>query len=938
MLRATSASSAREVSAASSTSSTTNHVNKKSKSSSGKAVAATPNGSSSNSQQIRSTEISLLDIISESLKACALSSWPIVAQDKSRTFESWMDFVFAPRISITCERVKMIELLAAPLLIQHEETQFYELAAYYWSYFQSKEEGGCCIQLGQQRCFWPWQRKLLFIVFCLFSTKRITKLLASTSNDIATMNPRLSGSVFSIIANLRVDGTRTALFYPSPSNTSRYRQKLFGNIMNWWDFEYRAKCGQPQPKAVVLSRYKQQEKFYFLLLAHHAISHHKPQNQCLPLTHSSYLGVLRMMFAVQDTGTREEESSELTGWRKCSAVKRLMELVPALDADLEAIYIQAKIINRLIEKADTTISWMHEQGKHKELMDQVNTVISLVPLHSGYIHNISEAFTLPSKKLPVMTPCATRYLNPQELRDKLVAAWEFQLLCEIEDVKDCCACIVEDQLAVQVHQYYQYMIASVLQQQPPTSFLVRDIFDPETQRPAVLVMLPNTLLYLVQCFSWASHVSRTSTSFDASGLNLMLFTMRGAGHPLELMIMMLRVLLLGQPVERCRDDMVKIHAQRVELILQKYLYKPPMQEAQESRLHAKFTGLAADATVMDYLKRIPGFEVSALFISLLLLPFLSDAKIEKRNAAFFKDTMSYSLKNVVEDEKMRARNRCKERIEKLDIAFPTLILSSDEKAKLDVNYQTLDMKSPASTVLPSGNYADALVMIKRLANTGPASVGTATLLAVLSCVTPVLQVTPEYLASLFPDLQSDTANGRFYQFSAPVAGGVFMPKPGHSDLSNARNDFPVFNCVIRDFFHLRGEMTLSWLGGVYTEQMFRVPITHVEGSSFQQLCFPQFRHSGEVVNPLYSSFLHSMPERSHKQQQQTWLFNWLDEKKEQPSLKRARSSSPPPFNLASPEPDSDEPATPVHVRTSTSHLMDERLNKTFQDFSDEFDL
>lgn len=948
------------------------------------AAAVTANNNNNTTKELLPQKqfFTLWDIVNESPKACELVKWPIQTKDGQRVFESWLDFVFNPRISITCDRVRLIELLKQPLIIRPEELYFHQLAEYYWKLFVSDVEGPCEIVLKQgsvevpgertgalgpkdQLVRWPWQRKLMFIAVCIYSTDLIQNMLPSKSTDIKQMQPRLSGLLFSILYNFRVDQGKCVSFYPNPTNPSKFRQKLLANIMNYWDYEYRMKSGMVVSKPNVLDRYKKQEKLFFLILAYHASTHYQKINPFLAFNTSVvYLGVLRMMFAIQQCGQGNENLATV-GWTQGSVYKKMAALVPNFQhQDVAYVYRCARIINRIIKTDDTTLQWVPETSKQEQVLGHALHILKEIPLNTEYVNNIKNIFSVTDRQLPMIKPHVTRYLSMQALQSKLVLTWEFELLHRIEQLqqkrsseKHWIYCIIEDQIAQPVKEYYEETVLKLLGVLNVTDWiLVADIFDPEIQNTAVLVMIPNRWLYLVQAVSWAGVQKAHPGNFNTLGLAMMLFNMR-YHNPIEWLIIVFRILLLKHSIDQVIKQLpeIKIHAQTVHA-LGGLLYNAPVSEVSKP-LHPKFKPQKeTQHVVMDFLKAnmaSAGFSPSVTFITLLLLPFLTTAKIHKLNATFLRNLLIYSDKHANDQSKAVARAENASIVEHLNYKHSALHCVGDKPT----DYLDLDMKGPSTSSAPQGNhfgtFADIVKIVSHLRQneTSRNHMGTATLLALLGCVSPVLPHTQESLDQVFPALPKDPGQGPFKLGTVTVAGGftLHIPKPVQSTELETTSS-AVFNHIINDFFDFQySDLNTNWLKSQYPENEFRVPALQVDGSSFLSLCLPEFRHNGELVNPVYTSFLNSVPAREHKEHSYPALCQALD--RDAHTNKRSQSATPesnkrskptltvPPLNLAEQkeeELDSDEDmGSPVYVERSTSQLT-EGKNVTFDDFEEEF--
>src|ERR1019366_4861967 len=284
-------------------------------------------------------------------------------------FNCWSDFCTFAKLSIRCEVPRLIQLLAPPLLIRPEEKHLYHSAKFFWDRFSLNQAQGPFTvilrgdqaQLGEnieqlntdKKQEWSWQRKLVFLLVCVFNTKKFVNMQSQETD------PKFSGVAFSILDKIK---SPSRGFMPVFSNTHRYKSQLVGNLFYYWEMHYRSSCCGMNIRNPVLDRYRKQEKLYFLIIAHNFLMYYKPQSKEI-WNNNCLLGLLRMMFSVQFTGN---EDSGKTRWA-------------FVNSDIDNLFYNAKTINCLIKSNNVTIQWLSEEHKRKDLLKEALELLTVLP-------------------------------------------------------------------------------------------------------------------------------------------------------------------------------------------------------------------------------------------------------------------------------------------------------------------------------------------------------------------------------------------------------------------------------------------------------------------------------------------------------------------------------------------------------------------------------
>lgn len=819
----------------------------------------------------------LFEFIQEFPSQCAIQ-WPMHNEEKMN-FSCWNEFCTYAKVFIRCEVPRLIQLLSPPLLIRPEEKDLYQSAKHFWDKFSLPQSQGPYsvilrsennTQLGEslepllnsdKKQDWSWQRKLVFLLVCVFSSKKFTSMQSSNTE----MDPKISGVVLALLDKIKGPSRG---FLPVFSNTHKYKSQLLGSVVHYWEMHYRSKCGGMEIRNPLLNRYPKQEKLYFLLLAHNFLLYYKPQSKewnnsnCL-------LGLLRMMFSVQCTGN--EDASSMYWFR----------LYQSQTQDLEALFYNAKTINRLIKSSDVHIQWLTEEYKRKDLLKETLELLTVLPLHSSYIQGVSNAFHTLNKPLP-LAPHGTRFLQFAELKDKLIAGLDYTLLADLElfsSRNNILYILIDNQIAQPVDEYYSKMMHLILNQTGALPLTVADIMDPELQRHCTLVVIPNSSYYVIQALSWARWVYVTySNSYNTNQLPLDLKSLYALllgfctlqEQSIQLLIAMLRILLLGHPVEKVAADMETVvkHATMATNLFQKNLYQVPKKDS--ASLHSMFE----QNTTCSLIRQLSEFAQSTVII-VLLLPWLDSSvvKIPKRNHIFLKKILTHWGKNKSSDDTMiqQTKTDVAKILHDLSFVFPLVRCKNDDEIKEELE----DLAKQSTSGLGSVEDLTALLDIASKSN-----VPSLRLMALIGCLVPILPVTREYFNALFDASTGDITNDYTEYAEAYHVKWVKSNSPGQGFCSDELiHELCNIHVNHNSFFFIQ----TGFIGN-------RVPKLH----KFQQAVLPVYTHNGELMNPLFTSFLQTVPERKHSDDNVA-LKNQLNDKGK--NKRRATQQLIPELNL-----------------------------------------
>lgn len=831
-------------------------------------------------------EIRLLDLINDCPQNCTVQ-WPL----KGLNIRCWTEFCLANNITIKCDIAKLIQLLTPPLIIRPNEREFHEAATKYWDSFKHDPTAvySVCIRNredvikeqmsevpGDQIKYWHWQKKLLFILVCLFAANNFKKMVANS------FEPRLNGIVCSILNVVRTD-YRVA-FYSLPSNTKRFKSQLLGNFINYFDLDFRVRSKMEKTPAPVLNRYVKQEKIYFMLLAMNWMLYFRSPY----FNFNCHLGVLRYMMMIDDNLILKHDHA------------------PDIHKEIQVIALAAKTIWKIIEFGDTQVWWLSDSNKQRDLIHCVNDLIQEIPIGTEYISLISDCFIKSTSHLPEIVPHRVHFMNRFEALDKLLASWEYSILGECElNSNNSIYFLVENQIARSVKDYYEALNTIVVDQHS-WSIVTADVFDPATQKYAVFVVISNKSFYLMQAMSWAAYVYQNkggNKKIDTSGFSMLMFSMRGNDESIKFMIIMFRLLLLGHPIEKVVRDINKIqdHAKDVRLFLDGYFYSEPVPENAKEPLHAMFQPANAQRTTLMKQLLLKGKNlVTKLIVIMMLYPFLDKVGIEgKINAKFLSNVMTFWRSGCSSEVKVKAKADNALLVKEAKFCFPVIAFSDTITSTSFQDLPMVNKKSAAelkeSTEPIQGSLED-LHQLLEIMKKAPKPVGSLTLLAYLSCIIPVLPVSSAYFNELF----AKPVSGNIVNIGTVSVDPKVVHWPNQTELKCA--DEKNYDCWVHDLF--QHEANNHWDYSIFRSSFFdtRVPLLEPDFSS--QIYLPKFTHNGELVNPVFTSFLHSMPERKHDVSD-TALKNLLTAEKKKPAhvstTKRPRASSPPPSPVYTPE-------------------------------------
>jgi hypothetical protein len=831
----------------------------------------------------------LFEFIQEFPSQCAIQ-WPLY-NEENLSFSCWSEFCGYAKVFLRCEVPRLIQLLTPPLLIRPEEKFLYQSAKHFWDKFSLPQSQGPYsvilrsennTLLGEslepllnsdRKQDWSWQRKLVFLLVCVFSSKKFTSMQSSNTE----MDPKLSGIVLALLDKIKGPSRG---FLPVFSNTHKYKSQLLGSVVHYWEMHYRSKCGGMEIRNPLLNRYPKQEKLYFLLLAHNFLIYYKPQskewnnNHCL-------LGLLRMMFSVQFTSNEDAVAMNWFYWQQ-------QQQSTALTQDLEALFYNAKTINRLIKSNDVTIQWLTEEHKRKDLLKETLDLLTVLPLNSSYIQGVSNAFHTLNKPLQV-TPHGTRFLQWAEVKDKLFACLDLQLVFQLSlsnftikqkyDNIGALYLLIENQIAQPVYEYYSKMMNLIMNQTGDLPLAVVDIMDPELQRPCTLVVLPNSSYYFIQALSWARWIYVTySNSYsqlqpDLKSLYALLLgfcAMQEQAQTIQLLIAMLRILLLGHPVEKVAADMEQVvkHTAMAINLFQKNLYQVPKKDS--ANLHSMF-----EQNNVCLLRQLSEFAQSTVIV-LLLLPWLESSviKIPKRNHIFLKHILTHWGQNKTSDPIIIQQTKAEvaKILHDLSFDFPAICFKNDEVKELE------DL--PKQSTAGLGSVEDLLALLDIASKSNVPSLR---LMALIGCLVPILPVTREYFNSLFDASSGDIGNDYTEHTSAHSVKWVKITNP----LMNQG----LYGCdeMIHDLCKVHSRRnSFYFIQAAFIEG--RAPKLH----KFQQAVLPVYTHNGELMNPLFTSFLQTVPERKHADDNVA-LKNQLNDKGK--NKRRATQQMIPELNL-----------------------------------------
>lgn len=811
------------------------------------------------------SKFSLLNIISEYPEHCQLAQWPLVTNNPRRSFESWLDIVYRPQINFNCYKNKLKQLLNTPFVISPEEKELHAIASVLWDQFRITDPcqaGKCQVVLTNltnrgglpymtsneaDRVYsWSWQRKLLFILVCMFSTTEFTDQIGSNFTNIETMQPRLSGYLYSVLNLVRVNTLRFLHFFPPVSEDNQFSARIFGEIVNWYDYQYRRHCGMiRRAPGFNPEEYMKVEKLAFLLLVNAGLQQHKFNHPIISPT-TPTIGILRMAMTMRwmpryDTSSFTVEgttTNRLADFTSSYSNNRLVvaasNRVGGLDSDLMGIRNIAYCAHMMLNSKEMNCIWEADTKKQATLRNLIYTI--LPQLHTSQ----APSFSALMNPVPYI-PHKTHYLQLVELYDLITNTWDFQLFNEIDTSMKAYPqqwrfCLVDNQISSVCNDYFKliqtFYITSTRVNQPPR-YLCADVYCPSLHDYRTLIAAPNSLLYVNQILGMAEEIRITENLEDGqiAGLGYALMTLNRVWSDEEpklfILVLVLKILFFT-------DGMIGVFPHAVSIrnsikeslaVIDRVLLTQPEKETQRP-LYTDWTTRPPNTTVLEYLYRHDKSTTIKLMINILLLPVSkSTAKITRPMAEYMEnlEISSRPIRNEADSDQVEEAH------ESIEAFLQDFEFLRSELCFSDSNEDDyVDIGSPRSKIL-----ADTRAKM----TTPEGYAGTATKIASLSCASVELGITKE----------------RFNQLIGPI------PKPQHKEVAPHYLCTPTYSSerTITTFMRIVGFIFGINPFNFTVPHNQSIPQFHGVDGSFTDLVLPRYEHPGTVINPLYSALIHS---------------------------------------------------------------------------------
>ena len=453
------------------------------------------------------------------------------------------------------------------------------------------------------------------------------------------------------------------------------------------------------------------------------------------------------------------------------------------------------------------------------------------------------------------------------------------------------------------------------------------VHQPHTNNTAVLLCGSRMAIYSIQLLSWCQAVSHNpdlTLEMHADGCSLF-HVLNGLVHitrepynsvqygkpALYHVIIALRVLLLGDRLEKLtanKPELEKIanHAKRVYIFISQFLYNHP--DAKRLEINP------ADVDIrLHWIPEILG-NISNFLLTLLLFPFVNEIQATVRSALFIRlninsmiDLSVYTTEHGYtgaqrKQKKEEAGLAVNKALSDFSLFDPTRVICKDEDLNYtDHEYGKLDptFREQALTVFQSAidqtvtidtRYTMGMLCIQLInAHCPVLPVKRSYLLKLLPSITiPNIEVDIPAVRSLTKILNCESKLGDYSRFTylrSTESNSIFPHYASHGFINTSNiptsDGNKYFNSLSVDYCKrmicFASETLIDLCGqripndAAHRLEIERLgksclftPLVHLNGLGFSEsFCLPAYYPDGSIVNPVITSLLNSIPNRTH---------------------------------------------------------------------------
>lgn len=840
-------------------------------------------------------------------------------------YHSLMDFFSKETIYILPDVCKIQEILMeGPVLtFSYHELKLVQLARYYLTYFQdtsSKTETHCCpviLYLSSSssslrplkeptdgELYWlTWAEKLFLLCLILRSKNHIeinhTINLARSPTLPDNFPIKMSGIFRSLIHDLKfMDSTATnALisWIPARSPIERVYGNMYSGIINYLDLVYRIQRGMQIPPVTDTFRHYEMLNFFLLIYIQRSIRFYR--NNAIPP--HKHLGLVRTLLGWETSGKPLNKSIP-------PDMLQFIEAKPSRKELFEYLYDCMCQINKAVELGFDCVDlkmFGHEEKPYYFYEDLCESYAHIPKLNESWYVKLVSGYFLGATTTIAWKQYAVQYLTIPQAKDLLFYNYELGLQLQwfqiaeprfvtVDGMDSHVDFIIRDHIAIQIQEYFQGMLQLLRFEDTPSiarhtlnkkisskhntladsGILVADIYP-----NSVFISGPRLPLNAIQLLSYL--LSRPMKELNAGILMHILF---GLVHitrdiwnetqktqPFLLhVIIALRILLLNQSLDLLIKDMLRmqIHAQNVFVFYTRYF-----RTSGESNV-------------------LQSSDISQFLITLLLFPFAEKIYTTTNSCTYINLCRLASGGTpiddtyVPEDGQEKAQQFLRDNLGKFVLYDPTILYCSDDEIKID-------------QVMPEEMRNNVLEAFNREILESVADESTAKVLA----INLIQNVS-------FHRIQLNITRQEYKQILLNQPGFIIAEEPPKHHLSQGylSVDFPNKNETIiflaNDILKTKAAMASSY---ALIASMFNYPLQTrpiLNSSVVKGFVFPEFERNGFPMNPVYVSFLSTLPKMRHYPQSNllrsgSLAMSWLERNqpldvKLQFEMHMARRSSP----------------------------------------------